>query len=388
MPLESDPYTLGISFMYPLRCRLLIFCLWSIFAGCGTNTSGHETLMEEGFPISRPGLETLTVVWGNHSGAVNQAIHWLNDHQFLVVDRWMETELYELDLGSQAQMKQQAHMLSVAHRVGAPLVVFVQVNKKPFDQKFRSMSLDGHTSQIIGVEIRGMNAETADIVFGAKVWNSEPQVASEQLVQDLTTFALHKALKEPRPPFPLQQKVRQVEKKREQVTVHSPPRHEEIADVPPGFPSVEDHSTAISKKSAVSSHLESEKKAGRDITAPAMSTDENISDAEPQTSQSSGQQEGASSKDSSIGLQIASGALSLVYTPFKCAYAVIGGFFGSLAYAVTAGNEEVAQSVWNASWGGDFWLTPDHLRGDLPIDFIGQTNKGEVSYLGPAHNPQ
>jgi len=182
--------------------------------------------------------------------------------------------------------------------------------------------------------------------------------------------------------------VHQVKKKREQVTVSSALRHEEIPDVLPDSPTVEDHSTATSKKSNVSSHFESKKKAGRDMTAPAMSTDENIPDAERQTSQSGGQQEETSSKDSSIGLQIASGALSLLYTPFKCAYAVLGGFFGSLAYALTAGNEEVAQSVWDASWGGTLWLTPDHLRGDLPIDFIGQTNKEEVPYLGPAHNPQ
>ncbi len=125
--------------MCQLRHRLLVFCLWSIFAGCGTNTSGHETFMGEGFPPSTTGLQTLTVVWGNHSGAVKQAIHWLNDHQFLVVDRLVETELNEPDLGSQAKITQPAHMLSVAHRVGAPLVVFVQVNEKRFDQNFGSM---------------------------------------------------------------------------------------------------------------------------------------------------------------------------------------------------------------------------------------------------------
>jgi len=303
----------------------------------------------------------------------------LNDHQFLVVDRLVETELNEPDLGSQAKIKQPTHMRSVAQRVGAPLVVFVQVNEKRFDQNFGSMSFDGHTSPIFGVEIRGMNADTADIVFGANAWSSEPLVESEQLVQDLTTFALHKALKAPRPSLPFQKNVRQLEEKREQVTIYSAPRPEEISDVLPASGLVEDHSTATSQKSDVSFHLESEKKAGRDISALAMSTDENIPDAELQTSQSSGQQEVTSSNDSSIGLLMASGALSVLYTPFKGAEAVLGGFCGSLAYALTGGNEEVAQSVWDASWGGTFWLTPQHLRGDQPIDFMGQSNRVEGS---------
>jgi hypothetical protein len=329
--------------------------------------------MEEGFPISQAGLQTLTVVWGNHSGAVNHAIHWLNDHQFLVVDRWVEPELSEPGISSQAKMKQPAHMLSVAHRVGAPLVVFVQVDEKLVGQNDGSMSVDGHTSQIIGVEVRGMNAETADIVFGAKAWNSEPRVASEQLVQDLTAFALRKALKEPVPFLSFQQNVHQSEAKREQVTVYIAPPHEETPGVPLASPPVENHSTAVSKKYDESLDPESEEKTGKNITVPAMSRDESIPDAERQTSQSGSQQEGISLNDSSLGIQIASGALSVLYAPFKGAYAVLGGFFGGLAYVVTAGNAEVTQSVWDASWGGTFWLTPQHLRGDLPIEFVGRS---------------
>ena len=361
--------------MYPLRYWLLILSLGSVFAGCGTNPSGHEASMGEGLPNSTPGLQTLTVVWGNHSGAVNQAIHWLNDHQFLVVDRLVEPELSEPDISSQAKMKQPAHMLSVAHRVEAPLVVFVQVDEKLFDQNVEPRSVDDHTSQIIGVEVRGMNAETADIVFGAKAWNAEPLVASKQLVQDLTTFALRKALKVPTPILPFQQDVHQVEAKREQVAVYFPLPDEETSGVPAASQPVEGHSITVSKQSDGSLDPESEKETRVNNPASSVSRDENVQDAKPQTFQLGSQQEAASLNDSSIGLQIASGALSVLYIPFKAAYAVLGGFFGGMAYVFTAGNAEVTKSVWDASWGGTFWLTPRHLRGDIPIEFVGQANR-------------
>jgi hypothetical protein len=78
------------------------------------------------------------------------------------------------------------------------------------------------------------------------------------------------------------------------------------------------------------------------------------------------------SEDSSVGLQVASGALSILYTPFKIVYAGLGGLFGCLAYAVTGGNEQVAHSVWDASIGGTYWLTPDHLQGNEPVRFKGE----------------
>jgi len=73
-----------------------------------------------------------------------------------------------------------------------------------------------------------------------------------------------------------------------------------------------------------------------------------------------------------LGLQIASGALSLLYAPVKIVYAGLGGLMGGLAYVVTAGNEQVAQSVWDASLHGTYWLTPGHLQGNEPVHFKGE----------------
>ena len=48
----------------------------------------------------------------------------------------------------------------------------------------------------------------------------------------------------------------------------------------------------------------------------------------------------SSEEDPSLGFQIASGALSLLYAPVKIAYAGLEGFMGGLAYLLTAGNED------------------------------------------------
>jgi len=88
----------------------------------------------------------------------------------------------------------------------------------------------------------------------------------------------------------------------------------------------------------------------------------------------------SSEEEPSLGLQVASGALSVLYTPFKVVYAGLGGLMGGLAYLVTAGNAQTAQSVWDASLHGTYWLTPNHLQGKEAIRF-----KGEPSPTEPLH---
>ncbi|MGB5056887.1 MAG: hypothetical protein WBO24_21020, partial [Nitrospirales bacterium] len=83
----------------------------------------------------------------------------------------------------------------------------------------------------------------------------------------------------------------------------------------------------------------------------------------------------ANSNDSSLGLQIASGSLSILYTPFKVVYAGVGGLFGGFVYLLTGGNEPAAQSVWDASLKGTYWLTPDHLQGNEPVRFKGEATR-------------
>lgn len=53
---------------------------------------------------------------------------------------------------------------------------------------------------------------------------------------------------------------------------------------------------------------------------------------------------------------------------------------GGLAYLLTAGNEKVAQAIWDASLKGTYWLTPRHLQGEEAIYFM-----GEPSQIDPVH---
>jgi hypothetical protein len=110
-----------------------------------------------------------------------------------------------------------------------------------------------------------------------------------------------------------------------------------------------------------SSHQEPFKKEGPQPAIPALA-DIQSDTVEPFSSK----------EDPSLGLQVGSGVLSILYTPFKVVYAGLGGLMGGLAYLLTAGNEHTAQSVWDASLRGTYWLTPDHLQGNEAIQFKGE----------------
>ena len=81
----------------------------------------------------------------------------------------------------------------------------------------------------------------------------------------------------------------------------------------------------------------------------------------------------------SVGSQMASGALTMLYTPVKLVYAGLGGIFGSLAYVLTAGHEPTAQTIWSASLNGDYFFTPAHLRGDVPLQFMGSSEDNSMA---------
>jgi hypothetical protein len=308
----------------------IILGIFSVVFGCASTTVEQETFMGEGFQSSLPKAGTRVAVWGNHSGAIMSTLGWLHDHQILGVDRsWIEKELTDPGFAHRTRREQKAQVLAAANSVGVSLVLFAKVEDIQLGWKFDLMSFGHKRMKIIGVEIRGMKAETGGVVFGAKAWNSEPLVESEQMVQNLTTFALRKAWNEPNRLLPLQQEVAQNKPQREKVTV------------------VTSYSDEMMPASEIS----------QSETLEPLASDE---------------------EEPSLGLQIASGALSVLYTPFKVVYAGLGGFMGGLTYLLTAGNEQAAQSVWDASLQGTYWLTAKHLQGKEAIHF-----KGEPSQVDP-----
>lgn len=76
---------------------------------------------------------------------------------------------------------------------------------------------------------------------------------------------------------------------------------------------------------------------------------------------------------------------NVVYMPAKLVYATVGGLTGGLAYATTAGNYATAESVWKASMGGTYVLTPTMLRGEQPVTFA-RINGSAASGSTQAHS--
>jgi hypothetical protein len=94
---------------------------------------------------------------------------------------------------------------------------------------------------------------------------------------------------------------------------------------------------------------------------------------------------------SGVGMQAASAVATILYFPFKAAFAIGGGIVGGLAYAFSGGSEQTAKSIWIPSIYGTYVITPDHLKGDTPVRFLGvpaeSARDTEVSAQEPAPLP-
>ena len=74
---------------------------------------------------------------------------------------------------------------------------------------------------------------------------------------------------------------------------------------------------------------------------------------------------------SGVGMQAASAVATILYFPFKAAFAIGGGIVGGLAYAFSGGSDQTAKNIWIPSIYGTYIITPDHLKGDKPVRFLG-----------------
>ena len=61
---------------------------------------------------------------------------------------------------------------------------------------------------------------------------------------------------------------------------------------------------------------------------------------------------------SSAGMQAAAAVSTILYFPFKVAFAIGGGIVGGLAYAFSGGNEQAAKSIWDTSLRGTYYHFP------------------------------
>jgi hypothetical protein len=71
------------------------------------------------------------------------------------------------------------------------------------------------------------------------------------------------------------------------------------------------------------------------------------------------------------GLGVASFICSVPYGAIKVATAILGGVIGGFTYVLSGLDKRAADSVWYTTMGGDYIVTPDHLRGNRGLSFTG-----------------
>jgi hypothetical protein len=88
-----------------------------------------------------------------------------------------------------------------------------------------------------------------------------------------------------------------------------------------------------------------------------------------------------------FGIGAASVLLSIPYGAAKVTYAALGGIVGGFTYLFSAGDKEAAKAVWTPSLNGTYVLTPDHLKGDKPIQFMGRAEGDDVGQQARSRQP-
>jgi hypothetical protein len=81
------------------------------------------------------------------------------------------------------------------------------------------------------------------------------------------------------------------------------------------------------------------------------------------------------------------GAATILYFPFKAAFAIGGGIVGGLAYVFSGFSESTAKSIWVPSVYGTYVITPEHLSGDRPVRFLGVAAENEGIAPAPVNEP-
>jgi len=78
------------------------------------------------------------------------------------------------------------------------------------------------------------------------------------------------------------------------------------------------------------------------------------------------------------GLQLGALGCTMLYGPAKLVYAGVGSLISGFSWALTGGNTEVARSIFVASAFGDYIVTPEHLKGERPLEFVGREDRSAV----------
>jgi len=94
--------------------------------------------------------------------------------------------------------------------------------------------------------------------------------------------------------------------------------------------------------------------------------------AAPANAQTAGSNEPAEQPVSSeAGYGVGAALASVFYIPAKVTYAGLGLLTGGLGWALSGGRADVANNIIYPAIGGNYVVTPSHLKGTEPIYFVG-----------------
>ncbi len=72
-----------------------------------------------------------------------------------------------------------------------------------------------------------------------------------------------------------------------------------------------------------------------------------------------------------FGLAVASTTLSVLYTPFRLVYGVVGAAVGGFGGWATGGDMRTAKGLWRPTTEGHYFIRPDYLDGTERFRFCG-----------------
>jgi hypothetical protein len=93
-----------------------------------------------------------------------------------------------------------------------------------------------------------------------------------------------------------------------------------------------------------------------------------------------------------LGYGVGAVVASVFYSPLKITYAGLGLLTGGLGYVLTAGRSEVANGIIFPAVKGNYVITPNHLKGQEPVVFVGprppepEEDRGAALEREPAEN--
>jgi hypothetical protein len=69
---------------------------------------------------------------------------------------------------------------------------------------------------------------------------------------------------------------------------------------------------------------------------------------------------------------LASYFLTMPYGGIKLAVAMLGAIAGGMGFIFTGGDKVTAGKIWGPTLGGEYVITPEHIRGDKDLHFFGK----------------